>query len=320
MSMRCARCAIDYPDDKQLCTACGDPLVVSDETATPFPRCSNCGAAASAADRFCPGCGTRHGSEPATALVSIPPRPREVALCPACGASVSVAARICDLCGAALTRAVPLPASDEVLVPFRRHRDEERSGLFGVNTLGMVSGLIVALLLVLGIKAARLQGGSTAAPVPSATPQPAILQPVGQVATADQMGIKIAGTAASDPGRSEAVIRRAVEEHFTELQQSYLAVLQADATAEGVMTLHMTLAADGTVAYVRSTSLGLADRGFVTTVERQAATWRFGTSSVGLASVHYPLVFHLSKTDAGELVTRLRESSETAARTERRAS
>ena len=75
------------------------------------------------------------------------------------------------------------------------------------------------------------------------------------------------------------------------------------------MTLHMTLAADGTVAYVRSTPLGLADRGFVTIVERQAAAWRFVPSEVGLVSVHYPLIFHLPTTDPHELVTRLRESS-----------
>ncbi len=146
------------------------------------------------------------------------------------------------------------------------------------------------------------------APTPSATPQLATSQGIGQVATADDIGIRIVGAGAAQGERSEAAVRHDVEQHFTELQQSYLTALEADSTAEGVVTLHMTLAVDGTVAYVRSTPLGLADRGFVTIIERQAAAWRFVPSQVGLVSVHYPLVFHLPMTDPHELVTRLQES------------
>ena len=306
MSMRCVRCAIDHPDDKRLCMACGDPLASTDETSAPFPRCSNCDYAVSATDHFCPGCGTRHGDEPLTVGAASAPPTREFVLCPACGGHASLTDRICDLCGADLTRAHSPGGSDEALFALQHRRDEKRPELPRGNMFVVVSGLVLALLLALGVNAYRSRAGRVAvAPVPSATSQLAI----GQVATADDIGIKIAGAGAADPGRSEALIRHTVEQHFTELQQSYLTALEADSNAEGVVTLHMTLAADGTVAYVRSTPLGLADRGFVTIVERQAAAWRFVPSRVGLVSVHYPLVFHLPKTDPHGLVIRLRESS-----------
>ncbi len=306
MSMRCVRCAIDHPDDKRLCMACGDPLASTDETSPPFPRCSNCGDAVSATDHFCPGCGTRHGDEPLTAPAASAPPTREFVLCPACSGHASLTDRICDLCGADLTRDQPPGDSEEALFAILRRRDEKRRELRRANRFGVVSALVLALLLALGVNVYRSRGGRVAvAPVPSATSQLAI----GQVATADDIGIKIAGAGAADPGRSEAVIRHTVEQHFAELQQSYLSALETDSNAEGVVTLHMTVAADGTVAYVRSTPLGLADRGFVTIVERQAAAWRFVPFRVGLVSVHYPLVFHLGKTDPHELVLRLRESS-----------
>lgn len=301
MSMRCVRCAIDHPEDKRFCMACGDPLASTDETSPPFPRCSNCGDTVSATDHFCPGCGTRHGDEPLTAPAASAPRTRRFVLCPSCGGHASLTDRICDSCGADLTRAQPPGGSDEA-----PSRDEKRPELRRASMIRVVSGLVLALLLALGVKAYRSRGGSVAVPpVSSATSQLAI----NQVATADGIGIKIVGVGAADPGRSEAVIRHVVEQHFAELQQSYLNALEADSNAEGVVTLHMTLAADGTVAYVRSTPLGLSDRGFVTIVERQAAAWRFVPSQAGLVSVHYPLVFHLPKTNPHELVTRLRESS-----------
>jgi hypothetical protein len=168
----------------------------------------------------------------------------------------------------------------------------------------VVSALVLALLVALGLKTYRGCDGSAAV-----TPMPSSLQPaIGGVATADDIGIKVVGAGAADPGRSEAVLRRAVEEHFAELQQSYLTALNTDSNTEGVLTLHMTLAADGTVAYVRSTPLGLADRDFVAIIERQAAAWRFVPSRRGLVSVHYPLVFH-AKTGPHELVMRLQEPS-----------
>src|SRR5262245_51762434 len=113
--MRCVRCAIDYPDDKRLCTACGDPLTSFDETTTPFPRCSNCGSAVSATDQFCPACGRRHGNQPVTAPASDAPPTREFALCPACGAQGSATDRICPSCGADLKGAQPPEGSDEAL-------------------------------------------------------------------------------------------------------------------------------------------------------------------------------------------------------------
>jgi double zinc ribbon protein len=302
VSMHCARCAIDYPDDKRSCRACGDPLTLTDQASTPFPRCSNCGYdALSETDRFCPGCGTRHGDEPLTAPAASAPPTREFVLCPSCGGHASLTDRICDACGADLTRDQPPGDSDEeALFAILQRRDEKRRERHRANMFGVVSGLFLALLLALGVNAYRSRGGRAAvAPVPS----------VAQVATADDIGIKIAGAGAADPGRSEAVIRHTVEQHFVELQQSYLTALEGDSKVEGVVTLHMTLSADGTVAYVRSTPLGLADRRFVTIVERQAAAWRFGPSRVGLVSVHYPLVFHLPKTDPHELVIRLREPS-----------
>ena len=290
MSMRCVRCAIDHPDDKRLCMACGDPLASTDETTPPFPRCSNCGETVSATDHFCPGRGTRHGDEPLAAPASSAIRTQQ----------------------ADLTQAQPPGSSHEALLAILRWRDEreKRRELRRANMFKVLSGLVVALLLTLGVIAYRSRGGSAAvAPMRSATPQLAISQRTGQVATADDIGIRIVGAGAAQEGRSEAVIRHGVEQHFAELQQSYLTALEADSTAEGVVTLHMTLAADGTVAYVRSTPLGLADRGFVTIVERQAAAWRFVPSEVGLVSVHYPLIFHLPTTDPHELVTRLREST-----------
>ena len=127
-----------------------------------------------------------------------------------------------------------------------------------MSVLGVVSGLAVVVLLALGVKAYRSRGGSTAVPPP---PSAASGLAIGQVATADDIGIKVVGAGAADPGRSEVLIRDAVERHFAELQQSYLTELEAAPDAEGVVTLHMTVAADGTVAYVRSTALGLADGG-----------------------------------------------------------
>jgi hypothetical protein len=295
MSMRCVRCAIDHPDDKRLCMACGDALASTDETSPPFPRCSNCGETVSATDHFCPGCGARHGDEPLAAPTAS-----------------AISTQQADL-----TQAQPPGSSDEALFAILRWRDEKRRELRRANMFKVLAGLVAALLLTLGVIAYRSRGGSSAvAPVPSVTSQLAI----SQVATADDIGIKIVGAGAADPGRSEAVIRHTVEQHFAELQQSYLNALEADSNAEGVVTLHMTLAADGTVAYVRSTPLGLTDRGFVTIVERQAAAWRFIASRAGLVSVHYPLVFHLPKTDPHELVIRLRESSGPVARAEGRAS
>jgi ribosomal protein L32 len=309
MSMRCVRCAIDHPDDKRLCMACGDPLASTDETTPPFPRCSNCGETVSATDHFCPGCGTRHGDEPLAERAASAPPTREFVLCPACGGHASLTDRICDVCGADLSRDQPPGDSYEALFAILLRRDEKRRERHRA-IFRAVSGLVVALLLALGVNAYRSRGGSAAvAPMRSATPQLAISQRIGQVATADDIGIRIVGAGAAKRGRSEADIRHGVEQHFAELQQSYLIALEADSTAEGVVTLHMTLAADGTVAYVRSTPLGLADRGFVTIVERQAAAWRFVPSEVGLVSVHYPLIFHLPTTDPHELVTRLRESS-----------
>jgi hypothetical protein len=257
--MHCARCAIDHPDDKQLCTACGDPLVSTDVTSPPFPRCSNCGEGVSATDHFCPGCGTRHGEEPL--LVS----------------------------GADLSRGQAERRGDEKRPELRR------------ASVRVVSGLVLALLVVLGVEAYRSRDPSgAAAPAPSATSPSAI----AGVATADDIGIKIVGAGAADPARSEVVVRQTIEQHFAELQQSYLTALNADSDAEGVVMLHMTVAADGTVAYVRSTALGITDGDFITTIERQAAAWRF-LPSAGLVSVHYPLVFHLAKTSPHELVMRL---------------
>jgi hypothetical protein len=307
VSMRCVRCAIDHPDDKRLCMACGDPLASTDDTSPPFPRCSNCGVAVSATDHFCPGCGARHGDEPLPPPALGAPRSRELVPCPACGSQVSPTDRICDSCGADLSGAQLPGDSDETsLAPRDRGGQSRGAELRRVSVLRVVSGLVVVVLLALGFKAYRSRGGSAAVPPPPSAPSGLA---IGQVATADDIGIKIVGAGAADPGRSEAVIRDAVEQHFAELQQSYLAELEAAPGAEGVVTLHMTVAADGTVAYVRSTALGLADGGFVTMVERQASAWRFLPSRAGLVSVHYPLVFHLVKTDPHELVTRLRDSS-----------
>ena len=171
--------------------------------------------------------------------------------------------------------------------------DEEKPPeLRRANMFGVVSALVLALLVALGVKRplARWErrGGSSAFRHLAACD--------GGVATADDIGIRSSAPRRAGPGRSEAAIRHAIDPHFAELQQSYLTALNADSNAEGVVTLHMTLAADGTVAYVRSTPLGLADRGFVTIIERQAAAWRFVPSRAGLVSVHYPLVFHLAKT------------------------
>jgi Double zinc ribbon len=275
MSMRCFRCAIDHPDDKQLCMACGDPLASTDETSPPFPRCSNCGDAVSTTDHFCPGCGTRHGDEPLTAAP------------------------------ASVHQTRPRSASDDAPSELQSGR-EKHLALRGTGILLVFSGLVLALLLALGIGAYRSGGWNAALSlVTSATSEPAI----SRVATADDIGIRIVGAGAVDPERSETVIRHAIEQHFTELQRSYLTALTADHSTEGVVTLHMTLAADGTVAYVRSSPLGLTDRGFVTIIERQAAAWRFVPSQAGFVSIHYPLVFHLPKTNPHELVKRLQAST-----------
>jgi hypothetical protein len=263
--------------------ACGDPLASTDETSPPFPRCSNCGDAVSATDHFCPGCGMRHGDEPLT------------------------------VASASVPQARLRSASDDAPSELQRGR-ERHLVLRGAGILWVFSGLVLALLLALGIRAYRSGGWNAAlSPLTSATSEPGI----SRVATADDIGIRIVGAGAIDPERSETVIRHAVEQHFTELQGSYLTALTADHSAEGVVTLHMTLAADGTVAYVRSSPLGLTDRGFVTIIERQAAAWRFVPSQAGLVSVHYPLVFHLPKTNPHELVKRLQASTASALGTSR---
>jgi hypothetical protein len=319
--MRCTQCAIDYPEDKQLCTVCGDSLTPSDAT-TPFPRCSNCGSAVELNDHFCPGCGAGRGAASSGA-----PRPPALELCPVCKAHVSPTERICDLCGADLTQRPPIGAtpvsgppaapsadSDEDLLALRHFKGKHRHELRRSIILGVTTGLFLALLLVLGVTAYRSRTASELGiPVPSATPRVPSGKGAGQVATADEVGIRINGVGAANPQRSEAAIRRDVEQHLGELQQAYLVALQTDPAAEGVVTLHMTLAADGTVAYVRSTSLGLADREMFANVERQAAAWGFAPSPAGLASVHYPLVFYLPRTDPRQLVARLQGSRSPAA-------
>jgi RNA polymerase subunit RPABC4/transcription elongation factor Spt4 len=325
VSMRCTRCAIDFPEDKQLCTVCGDSLAPSDVT-TPFPRCSNCGAAVALNDRFCPGCGAGRGD----ASTEAPPtarRPPVLELCPACEAHVSPTDRICDLCGADLTQrpwtgpppvsgplAAPSGDSAEELLAFRHFDAKHRRELRRSITRGVATGLLLTLLLVVGVNAYRSRSASDLGiPVPSATLRLPRGKEASQVATADEVGIKISGVGAADPERSEAAIRRTVEQHLGELQEEYVTALQTAPAAEGVVTFHMTLAADGTVAYVRSTALGLADRGMLANIERQAAGWRFAPSPAGLTSVHYPLVFHLPKSDPRQLVARLQGSSGPAA-------
>lgn len=284
MSMRCFRCAIDHPDDKQLCMACGDPLASTEETSPPFPRCSKCGDMVSATDHFCPGCGMRHGDEPlATAAGSF-------------------------------FRGAPLSGPEEVASASHRggekHLVRRGNGIFWA-----FSGLVVALLLAFGVRTYRAGGwNATPSAVTSASSEPTIRC----IATADDIGIRIVGAGAVDPGRSVTVIRQAVEQHFADLQRSYLSVLKVDDDAQGVVMLHMTLAADGTVAYVRSSPLGFTDRGFAAIVERQASVWRFAPSPAGFVSVHYPLVFHLPKTDPHELVTQLRASSGSTVHTDDR--
>ena len=330
MSMRCTRCAIDYPDDKQLCTGCGEALTPSDAT-TPFPRCSNCGAAVSLNDRFCPGCGVGRGD--ASGATTPAARPPAFVLCPACNAHVSPTDLICDLCGADLTQrpqpSAPPPASpstgaslgsDEEVLALQHRMEEERRELRRSITLGVATGLFSTLLVVLGVNAYRSRGGTGATiPVPSATPQLPIGRAASQVATADEIGIKISGIGAADPGRSEAAIRRDVEQHLGELQQGYLDALHTNPAAEGVVTLHMTVGADGSVAYVRSTAVGITDRGMLSSLERHAAAWRFAPSQAGLTSVHYPLVFYLPKTDPHQLITRLQGPSDPATAAGRRA-
>ena len=315
MSMRCTPCAIDYPEDKELCTVCGDSLTPSDTT-TPFPRCSNCGAAVELNDRFCPGCGAGRGDASTGAR-----QPHPFDLCSVCKAHVSPTERICGLCGADLTQRPPIGAppapsedSDEDLLALRHFKVKHRRELHRSITLGVTTGLFLALLLVSGVTAYRSRTASELGiPLPSATPRSPSGNRGSQVATADEVGIRISGVGALKPERSQAAIRREVEQHLGELQQEYLVALQADPAAEGVVTLHMTVAADGTVAYVRSTALGLADRQMLANVERQAAAWRFAPSPAGLASVHYPLVFYLPRTDPRQLVTRLQGPRDPAA-------
>lgn len=287
--MHCLRCAIDYPDDKRLCNACGDPLNPSNDTITPFPRCSNCGSAVSATDRFCPGCGTSHGHAP-------PPAPFQTAVVAAPSRSNGDSSALQGEIG------------------------EERRELRNSIALVAAAGLFTTLFLGLGVSAYRARGGRAAMPpATAAKAQPSIGIRVSQVATADEIGIKIAGAGAADPRRAEPVIRRDVERHLAELQQGYLAAVRTDPTAEGLVTLHMTLAADGTVAYVRSTPLGFTDRELVSIVEQQAGGWRFEPSPMGSASVHYPLVFHSTDTDPHALVARLLGSSGPVAGTDQRA-
>jgi len=202
-----------------------------------------------------------------------------------------------------------------------QHRmDEERRELRRSVTLGVATGLFLTMLVVVGVNAYRSRGGIGATPpAPSATPQLPIGRAASQVATADEIGIKISGAGAADPGRSEAAVRRDVEPHLGELQQGYLAALQTNPALEGVVTLHMTVAEDGGVAYVRATALGVTDRGLLSGIERQAAAWRFPPSPAGLTSVHYPLVFYLPKTDPHQLIARLQGSSDPAGGAARRA-
>jgi hypothetical protein len=211
----------------------------------------------------------------------------------------------------------PLPApsedSEEDLLALRHFKVKHRHELRRSITLGVRTGLFLALLLVLGVTAYRSRTASELGiPVPSATLRLPGGKEASQVATADEVGIRISGVGAANPQRSQAAIRRDVEQHLGELQQEYLVALQAYPAAEGVVTLHMTLAADGTVAYVRSTALGLTDREMLANVERQAAGWRFAPSPAGLASVHYPLVFYLPRTDPRQLVARLQGPSSPA--------
>jgi hypothetical protein len=285
--MHCRRCAIDYPEDKRLCNACGDPLSPSNDTITPFPRCSNCGSAVATTDRFCPGCGAGHGhAHPPGAAHAVGPAPSR---------------------------------SNEGPSALRVEIGEERRELRNSIALMAAAGLFATLFLGLGVNAYRARlGRSATPPATAAKAQPSVAGSASQVATSDEIGIKITGAGAGDPGRAEPVIRRDVERHLVELEQGYIAVLRKDPGAEGIVTLHMTLDADGTVAYVRTSSLGFSNRELAPIVEEQAAGWRFAGSATGSTSVHYPLVFHLTATDPQALVARLVGPSGPAAGTDQR--
>lgn len=254
---------------------------------------------------------------------AIPPTPRlpDVGLCPGCGAHVTVGDRICDLCGADLVATPPKPpekasskpatplatlqpmlsstAADDELFALQHGLGEAPGELRRSILRGAIVGLVLAVAIVFGASAVRR---------PPASPPAPVKLPVGpaprQVATADEIGIRVNGAAASDPGRSEAAARAVVESQFPELERAYLQALQSG-SAEGVLTLHMTVGEDGTIDYVRVSPLGIGSASFVAAVEAQAHAWRFPVASAGVASVHYPIVFYLPKTDPHQLVARV---------------
>jgi hypothetical protein len=167
--------------------------------------------------------------------------------------------------------------------------------------VGIGAGLLLTGLLIGSFY--LYQTYFQAAVVPPPPPAPA--QPAGQVVTAEELGLQVAGAGARDPGRSPATIREQVEPHLSELKAAYDQSLQADPSLKGSVTLHMTVTADGKVTYVKAEPRGIADTAFVETVQAQARAWQFPAISAGIASVHYPLLFYPEGTDPKALIAAL---------------
>lgn len=338
--MYCTNCQIEYPAGQRFCRRCGDPL----EPGTPgsqeeTSQCPHCCMPVSPEDTFCGLCGAGledgSASAPASRRVTEPKgeqeqdegRPRsetvapsaEILRCLACRQPILPGDVVCESCGVSLVDETPSAfASRQGIEPNTAGQSEEetfftleeelkrqrREVVRGVGT-GVGAGLLLAGLIIGGLYYWRICC-QPPPPVPVVSPPaPAPGQLTGRVMTAEELGLKITGVGARDPGRTRQTIREQVEAYFPGLAEAYGHSLQTDPTLKGGVTLHITVAPDGKVANVKAEPRGIADTAFVGTVQTQVQAWQFPPISTGVTIVHYPLLFYPEGADPKQVIAAL---------------
>ncbi|MEA2624832.1 MAG: Double zinc ribbon [Candidatus Binatota bacterium] len=322
----CANCRATVAPEDAFCPSCGAGIGASvaqpatPAAPTPPPPGGVSGAPVD-------------GASARTVRPTPPARGGETLHCPACGATVSVGDHVCELCGASLAGVVPAapkvagpspaphpppPAgartarsaglTPEEMFAVEQAVQQRRSARRRSILLGGATAIIVALGLAIGGGALRTTttGSGPAAPAPTV---PVRVVPGGNVAIADELGIRIVGAGAGNSQRSTETIRKIVEGHLGELAKPYDDLVKGGETSEGAVILHMTVAADGHVVYVRPTPAGLDSLPLLRSIQQAVGAWKLPPIASGLTSIHYPLVFYRRGTDPHDLVARMAASS-----------
>ena len=146
---RCNKCQVDFADSVTICRQCGDALVEVSQRVDGVVHCTECGALAKAAWRFCKRCGAkmediegmagsasgsspRHPWEPPRIEARNAPEERR---CPRCQTALSVEAQYCDVCGAGLREANSRPLG-EPTAPVLREQEPRPTELVPVAASG----------------------------------------------------------------------------------------------------------------------------------------------------------------------------------------